>query len=158
MKFEYLLIADGVNLGPEATVNALGLGWRQVTFSQLPAPLTFAIVANVTVPRSEAGEYPSEFWIELPSGARELIRSGPAVFERGPDDVLATSLVMVMGVARTFTEPGDYRIKGTVGGLSAEYAFRVRVEQPALLPAPTPAPVRSRRARPTKSPVVDSAT
>lgn len=152
MKFEFLVLADAMNFGPEGKVNILGMGWRQVVVAQLPAPLSFAIVASLTGPVSDAGEHVGEFCVVLPDGTEEMLARGPVVLPEPRAE--ATSIGLAFGldvIGKQFAQPGLYTIRATIGPVSAEYQFRVTVGAVGVAPeassAAAPAKPRKQRAK-----------
>jgi hypothetical protein len=145
VKFEYLILADSMNFTAEGKVNVLGMGWRQANLPSLPGPLSFTVVASVTVPPSQAGEYQTETCLVLPDGTEEVLSPRTAMTFQGPPDAAAIGLVLGLDVvAKPFTQAGLYRLRVTIGPISEEYEFRV-AGPAAKVAASAPAASKGRR-------------
>ena len=132
MKFDYLQMADAMNVGPDGKVNVLGLGERLLVFPQLPMASRFAIVASLVGEPADAGTYEAEFRLETPDGVeQELFKT--TIELAAPDDPDATLLVVGVGldVVRPFTQEGRHLLRVKVGDQSAQYQFRIKVGQPS---------------------------
>jgi hypothetical protein len=148
MKFDYLQLADAMNVSPDGKVNVLGLGIRLLVFPQLPAASRFAVLANVQADLSEVGSHDAEFRLVAPDGTeQDLFRTSIDV---NPDlDPEATIVIIGLGldVVRPFTQEGRYIIRAKVGDVSAEYRFRVKVGSPGLAGPSEPAKSARRTAK-----------
>ena len=150
MKFEYLMLADSMNFSAEGKVNVLGMGWRQANLPALPGPLSFTVVASVTVPPSEAGDYQTETCLVLPDGTEEVLSPRTTMSLQGPPEAAAIGVVLGLDVvAKPFTQVGLYRLRVTIGPISQEYEFRV-AGPAAVATASAPAASRGRRTGRTK--------
>jgi hypothetical protein len=125
VKFEFLLVADAANLA-DGKVNALGLGWRTINFTQLPSPWSFSIVANVSASWEDAGTYEGGFSMVQPDGTEETLIRTPVVVESTPKGTIASVIMGLDVVSRIFTQEGLYTIHAKVGPVAAEYSFTVR--------------------------------
>lgn len=130
MKFEYLLLADAANNGPDGKVNVLGLGTRIVTFDRLPGGLPLTVLGSVAADASEAAEYDVEVAIVEPDGTREvMVQSKAAVSSHVEDTRVPTGISFVLGFLRPFRIEGVHSFEARVGDVTARYDFLVRLRR-----------------------------
>jgi hypothetical protein len=107
MKFDYLQLADAMNVSADGKVNVLGLGIRHMVFPQLPAAARFAILANIVAEPSEAGSYEAEFCLVAPDGTEQDLLRTPVVVDPG-NEPETTMVILGLGldVVRPFSQEG----------------------------------------------------
>lgn len=139
MKFEYLLLADAANNGPDGKLNVLGLGTRIVTFESFPAGAPLTVLGSVAADASEAGEYDLEVSIVEPDGTRQpMVQARATVSSQVEDARVPTGISFVLGFLRPFRIEGVHSFEARVGEVTARYDFLVRLRrEPSPEPAPT---------------------